>query len=175
MHIHLADIMNREGEIWQTQAELEWETFFVQSDSFMILAKSPISLSIVNTGNKVLKLTGKGSVTVAIPCDRCLEKVAVEFPLDICRRVDMKLSKEDRIKELDESNYITGTDLDIDQFVYDEVLMQWPLKVLCSKTCKGICSQCGQNLNHGTCGCEKESLDPRMAAVRDIFSKFKEV
>ncbi len=175
MHIHLADIMNREGETLQLQTELEWKSFPVQSDSFSILAKTPLVLSVVNTGDKVLELKGAGRVTVAIPCDRCLEEVAVEIPLDIFRRVDMKLSKEERIRNLDESSYITGTDLDVDQFVYDEVLMQWPVKVLCSKTCKGICSRCGQNLNHGDCGCEKESLDPRMAAVRDIFSKFKEV
>ncbi len=41
--------------------------------------------------------------------------------------------------------------------------------------CKGICSQCGKNLNDGPCGCVEEPKDPRMAAISDIFSKFKEV
>jgi uncharacterized protein len=60
--------------------------------------------------------------------------------------------------------------------VYDEVLTEWPLKVLCKEDCKGICSQCGANLNHETCSCKhEERLDPRMAAISDIFSKFKEV
>ena len=87
----------------------------------------------------------------------------------------MKQSEEDRIKNLDESDYITGMDLDGDRLVCDEILIQWPLKVLCKEDCKGICSKCGQNLNHGECDCEKGSLDPRMAAISDIFSKFKEV
>ena len=41
--------------------------------------------------------------------------------------------------------------------------------------CKGICSRCGANLNIQTCDCDTTGLDPRMAAIKDIFSKFKEV
>ena len=40
---------------------------------------------------------------------------------------------------------------------------------------EGICPVCGQNLNLGECGCDRESLDPRMSAIRDIFKNFKEV
>ena len=79
------------------------------------------------------------------------------------------------VNDLDESNYLTGMDLDVDRLVYLEVLMSWPLKVLCRDDCKGICSQCGKNLNDGPCGCAEEPKDPRMAAISDIFSKFKEV
>ena len=97
------------------------------------------------------------------------------FPLEIERKLDMKLTDEDRVNDLDESSYLTGMDLDVDQLVYLEVLMSWPLKVLCREDCKGICSQCGKNLNDGPCGCVEEPKDPRMAAISDIFSKFKEV
>ena len=87
----------------------------------------------------------------------------------------MKLSDEERVNDLDESSYLTGMNLDVDRLVYLEVLMSWPLKVLCREDCKGICSQCGKNLNDGPCGCVEEPKDPRMAAISDIFSKFKEV
>ncbi len=87
----------------------------------------------------------------------------------------MKLTDEERVNDLDESSYLTGYDLDVDRLVYLEVLMSWPLKVLCKEDCKGICSRCGKNLNNGPCGCTEEPKDPRMAAISDIFSKFKEV
>ena len=51
--------------------------------------------------------------------------------LEIERKLDMKLTDEDRVNDLDESSYLTGMDLDVDQLVYLEVLMSWPLKVLC--------------------------------------------
>ena len=82
---------------------------------------------------------------------------------------------EERVNDLDESSYLTGMNLDVDRLVYLEVLICWPLKVLCKEDCKGICSRCGKNLNEGPCGCKEEPKDPRMAAISDIFSKFKEV
>ena len=101
--------------------------------------------------------------------------LAIEQIGHIERKLDMKLTDEERVNDLDESNYLTGMDLDVDRLVYLEVLMSWPLKVLCREDCKGICSQCGKNLNDGPCGCVEEPKDPRMAAISDIFSKFKEV
>ena len=59
--------------------------------SFPVLAKEPVELTITNTGDKVLELTGTGKITVGIPCDRCLETVAVEIPLEFKKKLDMKL------------------------------------------------------------------------------------
>ena len=87
-------------------------------------------------------------MTVGIPCDRCLEEVRTGI-LEFKRKLDMKLTDEERVNDLDESSYLTGYDLDVDRLVYLEVLMSWPLKVLCKEDCKGICSRCGKNLNDG--------------------------
>ena len=50
--------------------------------------------------------------------------------LEFKRKLDMKLTDEERVNDLDESSYLTGYDLDVDRLVYLEVLMSWPLKVL---------------------------------------------
>ena len=175
MQIHLSDISSSEGMRIQKTAEFGMDTITFQSGSFPVLAKEPIELTITNTGDRNLEIRGTGKITVGIPCDRCLEEVSTEIPLEIERKLDMKLTDEDRVNDLDESSYLTGMDLDVDQLVYLEVLMSWPLKVLCREDCKGISSQCGKNLNDGPCGCVEEPKDPRMAAISDIFSKFKEV
>ena len=153
MQIHLSDISSSEGMRIQKTAEFGMDTITFQSGSFPVLAKEPIELTITNTGDRNLEIRGTGKITVGIPCDRCLEEVSTEIPLEIERKLDMKLTDEDRVNDLDESSYLTGMDLDVDQLVYLEVLMSWPLKVLCREDCKGICSQCGKNLNDGPCGC----------------------
>lgn len=175
MQIHLSDISSCEGKCVQITAPLEMDSITFQLGDFRVLDKKPLELTITNTGNKVLELVGTGGITVEIPCDRCLEDVSVEIPLQFKRKLDMKQTDEERVNDLDENVYLTGMDLDVDQLVYFEVLMNWPLKVLCKEDCKGICSQCGKNLNKGLCGCTEEPKDPRMAAISDIFSKFKEV
>ena len=171
MQIHLSDVTDSEGKHIQLQPELELDKISFQMGDYPILEKTPVELEITNTGNKVLELKGIGSVTVGIPCDRCLEQVAVKIPYEIEQKLDMKKSDTERVQDLDENDYLTGMDLDVDRLVYLEVLMSWPLKVLCREDCKGICSRCGKNLNKGSCGCAEEPKDPRMAAISDIFSK----
>ena len=175
MQIHLSDISSSEGMRIQKTAEFGMDTITFQSGSFPVLAKEPIELTITNTGDRNLEIRGTGKITVGIPCDRCLEEVSTEIPLEIERKLDMKLTDEDRVNDLDESSYLTGMDLDVDQLVYLEVLMSWPLKVLCKEDCKGICNRCGANRNHTACSCDQSSPDPRMSVIQDLFQKFKEV
>ena len=110
-----------------------------------------------------------------IPCDRCLDDVRQEFVLDCTKHVDVGISDAELTEELDESNFIDGYHLDVDKLLYNEILSDWPSKVLCREDCKGLCRVCGRNLNTGSCDCEDSGLDPRMSVVRDLFKNFKEV
>ncbi len=175
MQIHLSELSSGEGICRSYTVEFGMDHITFQQGDFPVLSREPVELTVTNTGDSVLELEGHGSITVSVPCDRCLKEVRVLIPLQFRRKLDMKLTDEERINDLDESSYLTGTDLDVDRLVYLEALMNWPLKVLCKEDCKGICSQCGKNLNEGPCGCTDEPKDPRMAAISDIFSKFKEV
>ena len=78
-------------------------------------------------------------------------------------------------EQLDENNYIAGYELDVDALIADEMVLQWPMKILCKEDCKGICKVCGTNLNKSTCDCDQTVPDPRMAVFSDIFNQFKEV
>ena len=69
--------------------------------------------------------------------------------------------------------YIDGYQLDVDALVRNELFVHMPLRVLCKEDCKGICKRCGTNLNLGTCDCDATELDPRMAAILDIFNGSK--
>jgi len=169
MLINLSDVLSRDEKVVSMEAEVELDSFQSRLGSFPITEKTPLSIRIHNTGNKVLEITGTMELGALIPCSRCLEDVKTMIHLDILRKIDMKLSEEDRIKELDEDSYITGYDLDVEGLVYDELMSSWPMKVICRDDCKGICSKCGANLNKGDCGCDRTSLDPRMAAFLDVF------
>ena len=78
-------------------------------------------------------------------------------------------------EEDDDQNFMEGYQLDVETFVYNEILLNWPAKILCREECKGVCPVCGQNLNEKECGCDTFVPDPRMAAIKDIFNANKEV
>ncbi|MFP3154381.1 DUF177 domain-containing protein [Lachnospiraceae bacterium ZAX-1] len=184
MRVAIADLISCENKEIEQQAEIEFTTFACRMGEFPIVKKSPFTLHLANVLNRTLEIEASTKVTVAIPCDRCLEEVDTEFLIEISKNLDLSLilkatneneSETHESEFMEETNYIAGTYLDIDQLVFGEILVNWPMKVLCKVDCKGICRQCGNNQNFAQCQCWKTELDPRMAAIQDIFNKFKEV
>jgi uncharacterized protein len=51
----------------------------------------------------------------------------------------------------------------------EQILLSIPQSPLCRPDCRGLCSQCGQNLNNGTCDCQQQAGDPRLAVLRDLL------
>ena len=97
MQIHLSDISSSEGKSQHYSVAFEMDTITFQQGTFLVLAKEPVELTITNTGDRVLELEGSGLVTVGIPCDRCLEEVRTKIPFEFKRKLDMKLTDEERV------------------------------------------------------------------------------
>lgn len=175
MLINLTELFTREGKTNDYAVELDCRGFQIPQGICPVSDSKPVTFYIENVGDRTLVLSGEAEFTLMIPCDRCLEPVEVPFQLSIERTLDMNLTDEERIANLDEQPYLQGYNLDVDQLVRDELLLNLPMKVLCDEDCKGICNRCGANLNHETCDCDRSSLDPRMSVIQDIFKQFKEV
>ena len=174
MIIDISKVVKSINKEVSQEVSIELTSFESRLGEFPILQKSPVVLTITNQENKTLFIRGAVDVTLSIPCGRCLEEV----PTQICFDIDKKLDINDGIlvdDEMEENDYLIGFELDVDKLVYAEILVNWPMRVLCKEDCEGICKVCGANLNKGDCGCQRTELDPRMAAIQDIFSKFKEV
>lgn len=73
--------------------------------------------------------------------------------------------------ENDDDDYIVvkNRELDLDEFVNEEVSLSLPNKILCSEDCKGLCSKCGMSLNLKQCDCKKD-VDPRMEALLQLLN-----
>lgn len=173
MIVELADVISCENKEVSKQVEIELMSFNSRLGEFPIVKKAPFVLKFTNEENKRLFIQGETEVTIAIPCDRCLADVDKEFFIVIDKELDLTNQNEE--KRMDETDYMVGTNLDVDKLIFGEILVSWPMKVLCKEDCKGICKRCGANLNITECQCQKTEPDPRMAAIQDIFNKFKEV
>ena len=174
MIIDISKVVKSINKEVSQEVSIELTSFESRLGEFPILQKSPVVLTITNQENKTLFIRGAVDVTLSIPCGRCLEEVPTQICFDIDKKLDINESSlvDD---EMEENDYLIGFELDVDKLVYAEILVNWPMKVLCKEDCEGICKVCGANLNKGDCGCQRTELDPRMAAIQDIFSKFKEV
>ncbi len=174
MLIDISDIISSENKERTLEVSVGLTSFESRLGKFPIIQKSPMELQIVNRENKSLLIHGKADLGVMIPCSRCLKEVATDLHVPIDKELTIEAS-EVRGEEPEDTVFLEGTCLDTDRLLYGEILMNWPMKVLCSKDCRGICRVCGADLNAGDCGCQRTELDPRMASIQDIFNKFKEV
>ena len=169
MLINISKLLSGDQERLTEQVTLEMETFVCSLGKFPVTGKESFPLTISKVGTDKFLIVGKTTVALEIPCDRCLQPVTVEIPLEICREYD----KNDTEEESEEEALIVGYNLDTEQLIYCEILVNWPMKTLCTEACKGICKKCGTNLNHSSGTCDTVALDPRMAKIRDIFNSVK--
>jgi uncharacterized protein len=169
MQIDLSKVLARDDERIEVRCELETDTVDFGSETFPIRKKELFSLEIVHLNRHRITIRGNTKVTAGIPCDRCLREVPVDFVLVFDRDVDLGNLSEKPEEEQEVRSFLKENILDVDAFAMNEILVAWPSKTLCSAACRGICKKCGKNLNEGECGCDQTELDPRMAAIRDIF------
>ena len=99
------------------------------------------------------------------PCDRCtaLCTETVTVPID---RV---LVTERESDDDDELIILNDYKLDVQGLCYDEVIPNLPSKHLCRQDCKGVCPECGKDLNEGDCGCATKAVDPRLAKLSALL------
>lgn len=174
MQIELFDVVTNAGRELKKEIPIEMEVFDSGFDTYPIRKKSSLLIGVKNSGGKTLKVEAKAEVLLTAPCDRCLTDVDVNINVDYSREFALNKGVIE-MDDLDVAEFIDGLILDTEQLVQDEILVNWPMKVLCKEDCKGICNKCGCNLNEQTCSCDRTVVDPRMAAIQDVFNKFKEV
>src|SRR6202167_2910158 len=126
-----------------------------------------------------IRIRGKLETSLEVACARCLEPVvhAVERSFDLLYRplgIDSghaELSVTDAEAEI---GYYQGEGLLLEDVLREQLLLALPLKTLCREDCKGLCPQCGKNLNELQCSCVDEIEDPRWSALKDIRTKLNQ-
>lgn len=169
MLIDISEILSVKDKVLTVEAPIEMEELQIDGHSYSFVQKQPVSFVFTNIGKRQFMLKAKIDVVLILPCDRCLTDVKQQFSLGVSKEIDMNKS------DTWEREFITDASFDVEKFVYDEILVNLPMKVLCKTDCKGLCNRCGTNLNLMTCDCDTTELDFRMSKVLDIFNQFKEV
>jgi uncharacterized protein len=129
-----------------------------------------VSLDIDRTGHDVF-VKGKASVNAILECARCLEEYAfrLEAPIRlwvILGAAGGEIGTEDRENVIEVQAGAKYADLT--DHVRSGLLVQIPLKQLCKPECRGLCRECGVNLNTGSCGCQVRAQDSRWEALKKL-------
>ena len=120
------------------------------------------TLRLTRANRRVL-VNGQLHVAVDADCVRCL--ITFQLKLDLPIEELFALSPSaDPVYFIDEGGW-----LNLLQPLREQILLSMPIHLLCRPDCRGLCSQCGQNLNDGPCGCDADDIDPRLAALNALL------
>ena len=119
-----------------------------------------------------VELDGWLHTVARVNCSRCLEHAprTVEREFRVCSRPEEAMPSE-RSAELDlkdlDVDYYSGDSLDLSAILVEQVLLDLPMKLLCSEECRGLCPRCGANRNRNNCECDPVG-DPRLAPLGEL-------
>jgi uncharacterized protein len=113
-----------------------------------------------------LLVQGTVESQLAQECVRCLEP----FELPITLELEETFRLPGAGRKLETPFAVTeGGWLDLTPLLREQGWLAVPMKPLCAPDCKGLCPQCGANLNLESCACEKVHIDPRLAALKKLL------
>lgn len=140
-------------------------------DDVVVLEPVAVNGSVVNRAGYIT-LTAEASMSYRTHCARCLAEVedTVRF---LCEKTVADEKGLLRLENTENDDYvqIKGGKLDLDAPICDEILLGFPMRILCSDDCKGLCAGCGVDLNREACRCTKKEVDPRLAKLAALLAE----
>lgn len=166
MRLGLAQIMDRPGAVVPFSCSVDLSDLQYGA-SHPVTEPVEASGTVRNTAG-VLVMSGSIKTCLHGVCDRC----AAEFTREVEYPIQAVLVEE-LANEENEDEWVfplEGESADLQDIVRTVFVLNMDSKLLCKPDCKGLCCQCGKNLNDGPCSCQKEP-DPRFAALRQLLNK----
>lgn len=104
-------------------------------------------------------------------CDRCLKPAKMPFDVEVMwnferdpkaafQAVGIEIDEDADLSDSAMCRAITGDEIDLRPHVWEELVLAMPIKFLCREDCRGLCINCGADLNQGDCGCPEEDATP---------------
>jgi len=158
----------------QDQCPPEWVDFVLGKLLKSQQKPALVELTLHREDENVL-LDGFVKIAYKFVCSRCAEETSAQlnskfccvFVKDVGDEEEGELNTAGLTSERDIVSY-TGSTIDLEQAMVEQIVLSLPAHPLCRETCKGLCDQCGQNMNLGNCRCLEEHVDPRWAKLQGI-------
>lgn len=157
--------------------QYEAERFAGRDHAFRVVAPVELRMTIHKDRDRY-RLAGTIRTSIELACSRCLEPYGV--PVDVSfdlRYLPQSENAGDEEREVENDDlsaaYYRDEQIDLGQLIEEQLYLALPMKPLCGPECRGLCPQCGANLNVETCACETRWEDPRMAGLKALFSERK--
>ncbi len=171
LKIDIQSISDKVGSGLDLRLENPIELLSYEKPSYLKIIIIQGSFHLENVEKGILV---KGQIVAEIEqeCDRCTKVFSRNEPLRIEEVFffSHKLFKE----ESDDFYQIEDNIVNLEEYINQQLRLNFPIKVLCRTDCQGLCPKCGVDLNVEECDCQDEEIDPRMNKLKEWFEKERE-
>lgn len=175
----LLDLQRLHGQREHFDRSFQPSAFDPQDPEYRVAAPVELSMDVERAGGDAFRVTGRAITRLELDCGRCLE--AFEVPVDASfelRYIPAAENTGDPEREIEEDDLTTAFyregALDVIDMLREQFTLAIPMKPLCAEACRGLCPECGANLNRTECGCTPKWEDPRLAALKGLLQPEKE-
>ena len=175
----LLDLAKIHGAREHVERTFPTSAFDPPDEDYRVAAPVELSMDVIKTGADAFRMTGRATTRLEQVCSRCAEPFDVpfseQFDLRYLPVAEIAVEGEHEIADddLTTSFYAEGT-LDVIELLREQFMLTLPMKPLCSEACRGLCPECGANLNRTECGCAPKWEDPRLAPLKGLLNREKE-
>ena len=175
----LLDLNKLHGSREHFERTFQPSAFDPQDDEFRVAAPVDVSFDVQKLGDEAFAVAGTLNTRLEVECSRCVEpfQVPVEASFDL-RYVPQTENAGEGEREVGEDDLATAYYregmIDLVDLLREQFVLALPMKPLCEETCRGLCPQCGTNLNKTQCDCAPKWEDPRLAPLKSLLTRNKE-
>lgn len=171
--LRIDDITAEVKELDFVEPDTEVNRLLAQGPIREYRVEGPLSvrLSHYRSGMELF-FSGLIKAEVTATCARCAEDFSVvsnrDFRFVLAPKSVGNLNGKDLNAEDLEFSLYDGEEVDVSPLIREQLLLALPTRPLCQEGCRGLCPNCGVNLNLQSCDCSAPKFDPRLEALRSL-------
>lgn len=175
----LLDLNHLAGPRARIERTLAPAVFDPPDELYRVAAPVELVMDVQKAGAGTFDVSGHFHTRLELTCGRCLEpfEMPVEAPFEL-RYVPSTQNVGEAEREIGEDDLTTAYYregvLDITDLLREQFQLALPMKPLCTEACRGLCPECGANLNRTDCGHTTKWEDPRFEPLKGLLSREKE-
>jgi uncharacterized protein len=169
MEIRFKDLLEGQNHLVFQETQ---DSLSLKPEEVFLMNPVEIDLYVIKSADK-FTFQAKVSALLEAECARCLK--LFQHPL----RSEIKFV-------IDQTDIAGGADFQDDDYIFlskaipayglvprikEALILNLPMRFLCSPECKGLCPHCGKDLNLQTCNCKKEEIDPRWGKLEQLIKE----
>ena len=164
MVLDVSQLIQNDGAVKELDLSISLDNMFFNGLDIVFTTPFKLKGTVKNIAG-TLYLELNADVSFETQCARCLDTVSENLSFEI-----YEVFSKTPVENDDEVTVLESGNIDLDDVLEKAFVGVLPISYLCSDDCKGLCPDCGCNLNHETCSCDIDNTDPRLAVLKNFLS-----